>query len=147
MADISAFGLRINVRADKTFPNGFDLTAFADDADAFDAPSTQVKDKAMGINGHLITWGKANALMATINVIPNTDDDRNLAILLDANRVTKGKAYVNDTITMTVSYPNGNVTTFSGGAITDGQPANGAASSGRIKTKAYQFAFESRSGA
>lgn len=147
MADISGFGLKVTIRASQTFPSGFTVTQFADDADPFDTPSQQVKDKAMGLNGDLITWSKANPLLVTLNVIAATEDDRNLAALLEANRAAKGKNPVQDVITMTATYPDGRTRTLNAGAITDGIPSNSVASAGRFKSKAYQFAFENQAGA
>lgn len=144
--NVSGFGLTVNIRASKTFPAGFDLTQFADDADPFDAPSQQIADAAMGLNGHMLTWSIANPLQLGINVIPNGSDDRNLATLLEANRPALGKRPVGDIITLTATYPDGRVRTWSGGVITDGVPANSIASAGRMKSKPYQFKFENVTG-
>lgn len=140
--DISGFGLQIQVVASVTFPSGFTVSQFADDGDPFDLPSIQIADKAMGLNGDLITWSKANPLTVTLNVVPNSDDDKNLGILFDANRVARGKQSARDVITMTGIYPDGSTITLTPGAITDGMPGNAVASSGRLKSKAYIFAFE-----
>lgn len=140
--DISAFGLRINIVASETFPSGITLTQFADDADPFDSPSMQIRDKAMGINGDLITWSKANPIPCSINVVPGGEDDKNLAVLFESNRVGKGKQGARDIISLTVYYPDGRTASATQGAITDGPPMDSAASSGRLKTKQYQFAFE-----
>lgn len=140
--DISGFGLQIQVVASVTFPSGFTVSQFADDGDPFDLPSIQIADKAMGLNGDLITWSKANPLPVTLNVIPNSDDDKNLGILFDANRVARGKQSARDVITMTGIYPDGSTITLTPGVITDGMPGNAVASSGRMKSKAYIFAFE-----
>lgn len=142
MADISGFGLVVNCIASVTFPSGFPISQFADDGDPFDLPSLQVGDKAMGLNGDLVTWRKANPIAITINVVPNSEDDKNLAILLEANRAGKGKKLANDVITMTAVYPDGKTTTLTAGAITDGMPGNSVASAGRLKSKPYIFAFE-----
>ena len=142
MNDISAFGLRVNLTASETFPAGILITQFADDADPIDSPSIQIKDKAMGLNGDLVTWSKANPVPFTINVIPDSDDDINLSVLFEANRVGKGKQGARDVINMVVIFPNGNVTSYTAGTITDGQPSNSAQNSGRMKSKAYGFAFE-----
>lgn len=144
--NVSGFGLTVNIRASKTFPAGFDLTQFADDADPFDAPSQQIADAAMGLNGHMLTWSIANPLQLGVNVIPNGSDDRNLATLLEANRPALGKRPVGDIITLTATYPDGRVRTWSGGVITDGVPANSIASAGRMKSKPYQFKFENVTG-
>jgi len=85
--DVSGFGLRIRLTASRTFPAGITITQFADDADPFDIPSLQIADTAMGLNGDLISWSKANPIKPTLNVIPASEDDRNLAVLLEANRV------------------------------------------------------------
>jgi len=140
--DISGFGLRLQVVASNTFPAGFEVTQFADDADPFDSPALPVRDKAMGLNGDLVTWGKATPVGATLSVIPNSDDDLNLSVLLEANRVGKGKQSARDVVTITAIYPDGSTTNFTQGVITDGPPAPSVASAGRLKSKTYTFAFE-----
>lgn len=143
MQDISGFGLQISVRASVTFPTGIQITQFADDGDPFDAPTQQIMETAMGLNGDLIAFSKANPTKITLSVIPNSDDDRNLAVLAEANRVGKGKRSARDVITLSVGFPDGRSALFTQGKITDGAPANSVASAGRYKTKAYMFAFES----
>lgn len=142
MQDISGFGLQIQVVASFIYPAGITLTQFADDADALDFPSLQIADKAMGLNGDLIVWSKANPLLATINVIANSDDDTSLGILLAANRVGRGKNSTRDIITMNAIYPDGRFVNLTTGKITDGMFGQSVASAGRLKTKAYLFAFE-----
>lgn len=143
--DISGFGLRLRVVASATFPAGITLSQFADDADPFDFPDLTVAETAMGVNGDLITWSKANPLLVTVNVIPGSEDDQNLAILLEANRVGRGKQSARDQITLTAMYPDGKSNTASVGVITQGRPGQSVASSGRMKTKPYTFAFENLS--
>lgn len=143
MQDVSGFGARVRVVADKTFPAGFTLSQFADDVDPFDLPSVQIADKAMGANGDMVKWAKAATKNIALAVIPGTDDDLNLQALYDANTVARGKASVGDVVTITVVYPTGRTLTLSQGAITDGPPGVGMASAGRLKTSTYQFAFES----
>lgn len=141
---IAGFGAQVQVKASNTFPSGFVVSQFADDADPFDIPSIQIADKAMGLNGDLVTWSKANPITITINVIPGSEDDKNLSILLEANRVGKGKAGANDEVTIVAVYPNEGTLTLTGGVITDGAPGNSIASAGRFKSKAYAFAFENK---
>lgn len=142
--NISGFGLVVNVLASNTFPVGLILTEFADDADPFDIPPLQIADKAMGLNGDLITWSKANPIIITLNVIPQSLTDLNLAILLEANRVGRGKIGARDVITMTATYPNNSPIILTNGAITDGIPGSPVSSAGRLKSKTYQFAFENK---
>lgn len=145
MQDISAFGIRVQLVASVTFPAGINLSQFADDGDSLDIPVQTVGESAMGVNGDLVTWSKANPLPVTLNIIPAGDDDRNLSVLLEANRVARGKRGARDVITMTAIYPDGTTQTWSLGKILTGTPGKALASSGRIKTKPYGFAFENLS--
>lgn len=144
MENIGSFGAKVVLRASQTFPAGIVLTQFADDTDPFDTPSVQIADKAMGSNGDLIIWSKANPLLVSLAMVPNGDDDDNLRILLNANRVGKGKRSANDEVTITVAYPDGSIDVYSKGAITDGPVGRGVASAGRLKTSTFQFAFEAK---
>lgn len=146
MQDVSAFGFVATLIASVTFPTGFGLSAFADDTDPFDLPDIKVGDTASGLNGDLIAWSKATPLNVTIGVIPGSIDDANLSALLEANRVGKGKNSARDIITITAVYPSGNVLILSNGKIQSGSMGSSVASSGRLKTKPFMFAFESRSG-
>ena len=141
--DISGFGLELTLKASNTFPSGIQLTQFADDADPFDSPSIQIMDKGMGLNGDLVVWSVATPTTITLAIVPNSEDDRNLEILLENNRVKKGSAFSRDSIDITAKYPDGKVVSLTGGAITDGIPLNSAASAGRMKSKTYAFVFES----
>ena len=140
--DISVFGLVVRLTASETYPSGITLTQFADDADPFDVPSMQIRDKAMGVNGDLITWSKANPIALTLAVVPGSNDDQNLAVLFESNRVGKGKQGARDIVNVTVVYPDGSSTSFTQGVITDGMSASSPSSAGRLKSKAYGFSFE-----
>lgn len=142
MQDISTFGARVRLVASSTFPAGITLTQFADDTDPFDIPSLQIADKGMGANGDMLVWSKANPILITLGMVPNSEDDRNLGILFNNNRVGRNKFSSRDTVTITVVYPDGRTSTFSLGAITDGMPGQSAGSAGRFKSKTYAFAFE-----
>lgn len=140
--DVSGFGAVITIVADTTFPAGIQITQFADDADPFDMASVQIADKAMGLNGDLIVWAKAQPLPVVINVIPGSDDDVNLNILAQANRVGQGKISAYDNITLSAIYPDGSSVVFNNGKITDGMFGKSIASAGRLKTRAYVFTFQ-----
>lgn len=147
MQNISGFGISVTLVASATFPNGIELTEFADDADPFDIPSQQLADTAMTLNGDLLTWSTANPIVVTLNMIPQSEDDINLAILAEANRVGKGKTSARDVITLTGIYPGGNSIILSSGSITDAMVGNSVASAGRIKSKPYNFSFENKADA
>lgn len=146
MQDISGFGISLNIVATNTFPNGFDVTEFADDADPFDSPDLKVGDQKMGLNGTLVTWSVASPIVLKVAVVPQSTDDQNLAILLDANRVAKGKTSAQDACTLTATYPAGPRKTLGPGKITDGPVLSSVAAVGRLKSKVYTFTFENTSG-
>ncbi len=146
MQNISAFGIQVSLIASNTYPVGITLTQFSDDTDAIDVPVLQIADTAMGINGDLIAWSKANPIKFTLSVLPNTDNDRMLGILFEANRPGRGKTGAQDVITLNIQYPAGNVVQLVNGVMVDGFPFSGAQSTGRLKTKTYSFSFEQRIG-
>ena len=146
MENISATGLEVTLRASQTFPQGFTVTAFADDADPLDGPNVDIGDSAMGVNGDLIVWNTPVPLEITLNVLPGTEDDRNLELLAEANRMAKGKISARDNITMTFRYPvAGKRCTLVNGHIRSIPPVYSAAGAGRIKSRAYTFRFENKS--
>lgn len=142
MTDISGYGLRVNIKASTTFPSGIEITQFADDADPLDNPATDVATATMGLNGDLVTASAAAPLIATLNVIPTSENDRDLAVLAQANVVGKGRTPAKDKITMTITYPGGRTATLTNGAMTNAILLPGVASAGRLKTRSYTFAFE-----
>lgn len=142
MQDISAFGIRVRLVASSTFPAGITLTQFADDADSLDVQAQEIAATAMGVNGDLVVWSRANPLPLLINLIPASEDDRNMQVLLEANRVGRGKRSARDVITVTAVFPDGAVSTWSNGALTNGVVGNAVASAGRLKSKPYTFSFE-----
>lgn len=144
--DISGFGTIATIVASNTFPIGFQVTQFADDTDPLDLASIQIADTAMGLNGDLLSWAHATPIPAVIAVVPSTEDDLNLSILAEANRVGQGKATVNDVITMNIVYPDGRNITLTGGKLTNAMFGNSISSAGRQKTKVYSFQFQNKIG-
>lgn len=144
--DISGFGLGVTIVASNTFPSGAPITQFADDADPLDIPSINIADTAMGLNGDLLSWSKANPLPLEINVIPGSDDDILLGTIAEANRVGQGKTSAKDIITIAAVYPDGTFATFIKGKMTEAPFGKSVASSGRMKSKKYVFKFENKIG-
>ena len=142
MIDVSGFGIKINIQASKTFPNGFTVTQASDDADPVDFADTPIAETAMGVNGDMISFSQPTAIPMVVAVVPASDDDANLAMLYKANRATRGSENARDIITATVTYPDGRLLTLSQGKMISGTPASGIASSSRMKTKSYTFNFE-----
>lgn len=142
MFDVSATGLSLTFKFSVTFPQGFTFTEFADDADGWDAPAIDIATTAMNLNGDLVVFSSPVPLVRTVNAIPGSPGQRNLAIAYEANRVAKGKRSARDIVTVIANYPDGSTETLSRGKMTNGMPGKSVASAGRIKTNAYTFAFE-----
>lgn len=142
MADVSAIGLSVSVRASKTFPNGFQLTTFSDDTDPVDLPGVDIAELGMDVNGNLVVWSAPTPQTVTISVLPGTEEDDNLQVLLQANRAAKGRTSARDVITLVVSYGDGSTTTCREGRILNGPAAKSVASAGRMKSHTYTFGFQ-----
>lgn len=142
MFDVSATGLSLTFKFSVTFPQGFTFTEFADDADGWDAPAIDIATTAMNLNGDLVVFSAPVPLLRTVNAIPGSPGQRNLAIAYEANRVAKGKRSARDIVTVIANYPDGSTETLSRGKMTNGMPGKSVASAGRIKSQAYTFAFE-----
>lgn len=144
MQDISATGTTATIFAAPSFPTGFTISAWADDANPIDVETLTIADTGMGVNGDLVVWNTPNPIRITLRPIPNSDGDVNLQILLDANRVAKNKTSVQDIDTLVINYPDGTVRSFVNGKLVTGTPALGVASNARLQTREYQFVFENK---
>lgn len=142
MQDISASGMVLTVTASVTYPGGFDITEFADDTDPFNIPDIEIATTAMNVNGDMVSWSSPTPITPTVAVIPGSAADVNLGLLFDANRPGKGRRTARDKITLVGTYPDGSTITLSNGKMTSGNPGKSVASSGRIKTGSYVFAFQ-----
>lgn len=140
--EIGGFGLVVSLVASTTFPAGFTLESFADDADPFDFPDFQVADVAMGLNGDLLTWSKASPLIVNLALVPESEDDDNMSVLLAANRVGKGLTSARDIISLVGTYPSGTIVTLNNGRLTNGMVGNSVGSASRMKSKVYKLAFQ-----
>ncbi|MEG0207032.1 phage tail fiber protein [Citrobacter sp.] len=142
MINVSGYGLKGRVVASNTFPSGFKVEGFADDADPLDSPDFTAADTASALNGDLVVWSRAAGIEVAFNVIPTSEDDVNLSALLEANRVGKNKKGARDVIKITTTYPSGAVVNYSNGVIISGSLIPAVGSNGRIKTRQYRFRFE-----
>ena len=142
---ISAIGVSVRVIASRTFPVGFTITEFADDADPFDIPNIDIATPTLNVNGELVRVSTPVPIVITLNVIPHSDADNNLAIIFEANRATRGKRHAGDIITLTGIYPTGQTISLTNGVMTNGS-WNKVASPEGLKSKAYTFSFEGKTG-
>lgn len=142
MNDVSATGFSITLQADVTFPGGFQLTAFADDLDPLDLPVAEAAQVEMDVNGNMVSWSSPQPQTITISVLPDSEEDYNLGVLLEANMAKRGRRPAGDVITLVAMYGNGGVTTARNGKILSGPRGSSVAQAGRIKSKTYTFAFQ-----
>lgn len=144
MEDISGIGITVTLFASKTYPAGLTVSQFADDADPLDFPDVELLSEGMNVNGELVTWLTPKPLSVSLNLIPNTEDSKNMDILFDANRPAYKKIAVKDVITMVVNYPDGSKKILNNGRPKTYAPASGITSAGRHKSRAYTFVFENK---
>ena len=123
-----------------------EIVDFADDSDPFDFENLVIAEDAMALNGNYLTWASANPLRLTLNVIPGSTSDILLGTLFGLNRVGENKTSAGDVITMIAQYVGELPILLSGGSMLSGAPASSAASSGRKKSKPYQFGFGNQVG-
>ena len=142
MNDISATGLSLIIQASKTFPAGIPITTFSDEGDPLDLPTVNITQTAVDINGNLVSWSSPTPQTVTIKVLAGSEEDENLAILLESNTARRGQRHAGDIITMVASYGDGSITTARNGKITNGSRGSSVASAGRHKSKAYTFVFQ-----
>ena len=142
MADISGTGLVVTVIASNTFPIGFPILEFADDADPFDIPEMTIAETSMSLNGTLNSWSSATPIPLVINLTPDQAEDVSMNIIGEANRVGRGKQSARDIITLVGIYPNGRTVTLKSGKMTKYQSSTSVATNGRLKTKKYEFMFQ-----
>lgn len=140
--EISVLGAKAWLTADKTYPAGFPITKFPADSDAIDIQEAQIANGEMGVNGDLIKYRTAVPQTLGISVIPGSEEDQNLQILLDRNRASKGRMYEQDNITLVITLVDGTTYTFSNGIIISGELGYSLTSQGKIRTKRYTFMFE-----
>ena len=147
MVNISGFGLKLNIVALQTFPMGFDIESFADDADALFIDDTETSGYEMDFDGSLVAYDKAAPILVAVSVIPNSEDDINLKLLLQSRKASFKWLPIQDVTTMVVTYPDRGRVVFSNGTIVSGPMADSILSSGRRKSNTYRFAFGAFAGA
>lgn len=140
--DVSALGIKATLVAAPSYPVGFTITQFADDGDSLNVPDMTIMQSGMGVNGDLVVWRTAVPCEVDINVIPGTDDCKNLENLFKLNMVQKNKLASKDVITLTIQHPNGKIDILTNGYIIGGKPVQDYTASGRAKTRTFRFMFE-----
>lgn len=147
MQDVTGWGTSVTVVALQTFPQGFKLTQFADDKDPLTIEDLEPVGYEMLYDGNLFAYDKAAPVMVSVSVIPNTEDDINLKILLQTKKGGIRLLPISDVTSMVISYPDGGMTILSGGTILSGPPADSINQAGRKIGNTYKFVFASIAGA
>lgn len=151
MIDVSGVFPKVTIVSASVVPL-INVTHFADDSNPVDVEQIEVTGHAINVNGELVTWEKPTAYIASISVLCGTDDDNDLAILLEASHATSDKGFaLAPTITMrqVIGKRNslGVVTTddaasFTKGKIVSGRPSAAVDSDGKKLSNTYTFVFE-----
>ena len=142
--DIGALGSSVTIIAVPTFPQGIVVKDFATDTDPLVVDDVEVTNTEVGVNGDVVSWHRATTIPVTLSVIPNGESDRNLQILVNANRGAKNKVATNDDITMIVASPDGTMETYTGGVIVSGKIGKSIGSDGKVRTGTYSFVFANK---
>lgn len=147
MQDISAFGTSITCLALSSFPMGFSISQFADDADPLSIEEIEPTGSEMLYDGSIFFFDKAAAVKLSISVIAGSDDDINMKILLQARKGTPSIIPLPDITSMAISYPDGGRIMLTNGSIYKGPIGDSLLASGRKKGNTYSFQFGSFAGA
>lgn len=146
MQNISGFGTSLTIIATQSFPFGFGVTKFADDV----APIThkEVEPTAYQelIDGSLFFFTQAAPVEVAISVIPGSEDDINLKILLQAQKGGIQLLPVPDVTSMVLSYPKGKVM-LTNGSIIRGPLMDSIGDTSRKNSNTYTFVFGNFAGA
>ena len=147
MIDVSAFGSSIRVISTVSFPVGFKLSQFADDEDPLSVSEVEVSGFEKLYDGNIFIFDKTSPILLSVGVMPNTDDDINLKILLQQRKSSSQILPLPDVTAMIVEYPDGGRVALSDGGILSGPLADSLTTQGRKKGNVYHFVFGSFSGA
>lgn len=147
MIDISGFGTGIVIVAVQSFPTGFSLSQFADDVDPISSREIEPIGYEMLFDGDIATFDKAAPVEVTVSVIPGSEDDINLKILLQNKKSARAIFPIPDITTMIITYPDGGRVILSKGSIIKGPVVDSVLSTGRRKSNSFTFVFGSFAGA
>lgn len=139
--NIAGFGGTVYMTASTTYPFGFLIEAFADDADPVDLSEIEIGELVMGVNGTPAKFSKPAIVPLTISVFATSASNEFLSVLMQANMVGENKTSNNDTVSANIFYPNGQLIALNEGIITGGKPGYTISSGGRLSTMVYKFAF------
>lgn len=147
MIDVSAFGTGINIVATTSFPTGFPLTQFADDEDPLSIEEVEVSGFEKLYDGSIFTFDKTSPVLLSVGIMPNTDDDINMKILMQMRKSSPSILPLPDTTSMVITYADGGRVILTSGTIISGALADSISAQGRKKGNVYHFVFGTFAGA
>lgn len=140
--DVSALGIKATLIAVPSYPVGFTMTQFADDGDSLNVPDMTIMQSGMGVNGDLVVWRTAVPYEVDINLIPGTEDCKNMENLFKLNMTQKNKIASKDLLTLIIQHSDGRIDVLTNGYIIGGKPVQDYAANGRAKTRTFRLLFE-----
>ena len=147
MQNISGFGTKVTVVALQSFPYGFTIKEFADDEDPITFEEVEPVGYEILLDGSLFAFDKGAAVLVSVAVIPGSEDDINLKMLLQSRKGSSSFIPLPDITSMVIQYPQNGLVALSNGSILSGPLGDSIVSSGRLKGNIYKFVFGSFSGA
>lgn len=147
MIDVSAFGTGIMVLSTASFPQGFSLSQFADDEDPLNVEQVEVSGFEKLYDGSIFIFDKTSPILLSVAVMPNSDDDINLKILMQMRKSSPSLLPLPDTTSMVITYPDGGRVILTNGGLISGALADSITTQGRKKGNVYHFVFGTFAGA
>jgi len=141
MVNVSGFGTNIIVLAVQTFPVGFKITQFADDSDPLTMDTVEPSGFEMLYDGSMFVYTKAAPIKMSVSVIPGSDDDINLKILLQTRSIKTNLLPIDDFVSAIITYPDKGRILLTNGTILSGPLGDSITTIGRKKSNTYNFVF------
>jgi len=141
--DVSALGFKILVQDSKIFPQGFSITRTADGSDLFAFSDLTIGEASMDANGNMVYATTPNPTEFTINLLPTSEEDKNMSLLFEAHKPKTQRARMGGKITIMVQYSDGSSTIANNCKFISGSPKKSITSPSRYTNKVYTFACES----
>lgn len=140
--DVSALGFKILVQDSRVFPRGFTINRTADGADPFAFSTVTVGSVTSDANANIVYRTTPNPTEFTINLLPTSEEDKNMSLLFECHRPRPGVPKTGGEITITVIYNDGSSTTAIKCYFLTGDPKRSIQGDSRYKNKVYTFACE-----
>jgi hypothetical protein len=147
MIDISSFGSSVAIISTQSFPMGFSLTQFADDEDPLTVEEVEVSGYEKLYDGNIFIFDKTSPILMSVAVMPNTDDDINMKILMQMRKSSPQLLPLPDTVSAVITYGDGGRVILSNGGVLTGSLADSLSKDGRKKGNLYHFVFGTFAGA